>query len=52
MLFGGSALVAVPLGALADVAGYEALWPVAAVFAALGLLVARGLPQTVPPAPA
>jgi MFS family permease len=52
VLFGGSALAAVPLGALADVAGYQALWPVAAACAALGLLVARGLPDGAPPAPA
>jgi MFS family permease len=52
VLFGGSALAAVPLGALADVAGYQALWPVAAACAALGVLVARGLPEGAPPAPA
>src|SRR5262249_39145807 len=52
VLFGGSALAAVPLGALADHAGFEALWPVAALAAGLGLLVARGLPDPQPTAPA
>ena len=42
-LFGGSALAAVPLGRLADVAGFEALWPTASVVALLGTAVALGL---------
>lgn len=45
VLFGGAALAAVPLGRLADAAGYRALWPAAAALAALGVLVALGLPE-------
>jgi MFS family permease len=37
-LFGGGALGAVPLGALADAAGYRSLWLAAAVASALGVL--------------
>jgi MFS family permease len=42
-LFGGAALVSVPLGMLADSAGYEALWPAGALLAGLGVLVTLGL---------
>ena len=44
-LFGGSAIAAVPLGALADAAGYAALWPAAAIAAALGVAVASRIPS-------
>ena len=44
VLFGGSALSAIPLGMLADAAGYQALWPAAAVLAALGVCVTTRLP--------
>ena len=44
VLFGGSALAAVPLGMLADRAGYQSLWLAAAGLAAAGALVTRGLP--------
>ena len=37
-LFGGGALAAVPLGALADAEGYRSLWIAAAVAAGLGVL--------------
>jgi MFS family permease len=43
VLFGGAALAAVPLGWLADTAGYRALWPADAVIAGIGVLVALGL---------
>jgi MFS family permease len=38
VLFGGGALGAVPLGALADAEGYRSLWLAAAVASALGVL--------------
>jgi sugar phosphate permease len=44
-LFGGSAIAAVPLGLLADTAGYAALWPAAAIAAGLGVLVAARIPS-------
>ena len=37
-LFGGGALGAVPLGALADAEGYRSLWLAAAVASGLGVL--------------
>ncbi len=37
-LFGGGAVAAVPLGALADAAGYRSLWLAAAVASGLGVL--------------
>jgi MFS family permease len=51
VLFGGGALGAVPLGMLADAAGYRALWPAAAVLAALGTLLSLGLPRAAPQLP-
>jgi MFS family permease len=48
VLFGGSTVAAVPLGRLADVAGYIALWPTAAALAALGVLVSLELPGGAP----
>ena len=51
VLFGGSAIGAVPLGILADSAGYRALWPAAAVLTALGTILARGLPRPAPQLP-
>jgi sugar phosphate permease len=51
-LFGGGALAAVPLGVLADRVGFTALWPTAAAFAVLGILVTLGLPRPVPAATA
>jgi hypothetical protein len=36
-LFGGGAVAAVPLGALADAEGYRSLWLAAAAAAALGV---------------
>ncbi|HJZ60560.1 MAG TPA: MFS transporter [Miltoncostaeaceae bacterium] len=51
-LFGGGALAAVPLGVLADRAGFTALWPTAALLAVLGVLVTLGLPRPVAVAPA
>jgi MFS family permease len=42
-LFGGGALSAVPLGALADAEGYRSLWLAAATAAALGVLVTSRL---------
>lgn len=42
-LFGGGALAAVPLGALADAEGYRSLWIAAAVASGLGVLVTLGL---------
>jgi sugar phosphate permease len=55
VLFGGSALAAIPLGYLADAEGYSALWPAAAVLALLGVLATLGLqdrPREPYPAPA
>jgi MFS family permease len=52
VLFGGSALAAVPLGVLADHAGYRALWPAAAILGTLGLAVIHGLPRRSPAAAA
>ena len=46
-LFGGGALAAVPLGALADAHGYRSLWIATAVAAGLGVLVTLRL-QPVP----
>jgi MFS family permease len=43
VLFGGGALGAVPLGALADAEGYRSLWLAAAVVSGLGVVVASGL---------
>ena len=37
-LFGGGAVAAVPLGALADAEGYRSLWLAAAVASGLGVL--------------
>ena len=37
-LFGGGAVAAVPLGALADAAGYRSLWLASAVASGLGVL--------------
>ena len=51
VLFGGAALGAVPLGMLADSAGYRALWPAAAVLAGLGTLLSLGLPRAAPQLP-
>jgi MFS family permease len=51
VLFGGSALGAVPLGAIADAAGYRALWPAAAVLTALGTVLVLGLPRPAPRLP-
>jgi MFS family permease len=51
VLFGGSAIGAVPLGLLADSAGYRALWPAAAVLCALGSLLVLGLPRPAPQLP-
>jgi MFS family permease len=51
VLFGGSAIGAVPLGILADSLGYRALWPAAAVLTALGTFLARGLPRPAPQLP-
>jgi MFS family permease len=42
-LFGGGALGAVPLGALADAAGYRSLWLAAAVASGLGVLATLSL---------
>jgi MFS family permease len=42
-LFGGAALAAIPLGALADAEGYRSLWLATAVAAGLGVLVTYGL---------
>ena len=44
VLFGGGALGAVPLGMLADSAGYRALWPAAALLAGLGTLFRSASP--------
>lgn len=49
VLFGGSALGAVPLGLLADAEGYRALWPAAAALTGLGALLSIGLPKGPPP---
>jgi predicted MFS family arabinose efflux permease len=46
VLFGGSAIAAVPLGALADAAGYRALWPASALLCAVGALLALRLPPS------
>jgi MFS family permease len=43
VLFGGGALGAVPLGALADAEGYRSLWLAAAVASGLGVVAAHGL---------
>jgi MFS family permease len=43
VLFGGGALAAVPLGALADWQGYRSLWIAAAVAAGLGVLATYAL---------
>ena len=51
VLFGGSAIGAVPLGMLADAAGYRALWPAAAVLTALGTFLALRLPRPAPQLP-
>jgi predicted MFS family arabinose efflux permease len=51
VLFGGSAIGAVPLGILADSAGYRALWPAAALLTALGTVLALGLPRATPQLP-
>jgi MFS family permease len=51
VLFGGSAIGAVPLGILADAAGYRALWPAAAALTALGTFLALRLPRPVPQLP-
>jgi predicted MFS family arabinose efflux permease len=51
VLFGGSALGAVPLGLLADAAGYRALWPAAALLSAAGALLTLGLPAPAPRLP-
>jgi len=51
VLFGGGALGAVPLGMLADSAGYRALWPAAALLAGLGTLLSLGLPRAAPQLP-
>jgi MFS family permease len=51
VLFGGSALGAVPLGLLADTVGYRALWPAAAVLAGLATLLSLGLPRARPQLP-
>jgi MFS family permease len=48
VLFGGGALGAVALGALADAEGYRSLWLAAAVVSGLGVVVAHGL-QPRPP---
>jgi sugar phosphate permease len=45
VLFGGSALGAVPLGALADSVGYRALWPAAAALTALAAILCLRLPR-------
>jgi hypothetical protein len=37
-LFGGGAIAAVPLGALADAEGYRSLWIATAIAAGLGVL--------------
>ena len=39
VLFGGSALLSIPLGALADHAGFRALWPTAAVLATVTVVL-------------
>jgi predicted MFS family arabinose efflux permease len=43
VLFGGGALAAVPLGALADAEGYRSLWLAAAVVSGLGVLATHRL---------
>ena len=43
-LFGGVAVSSVPLGFLADHAGFTALWPVCAGLACLSILLTLGLP--------
>ncbi|MBI2684437.1 MAG: MFS transporter [Actinobacteria bacterium] len=45
MLFGGGAVAAIPLGFLADHAGFSALWPAAAALALAGVLLTHGLPH-------
>jgi MFS family permease len=42
-LFGGAALAAIPLGALADAEGYRSLWVATAIAAGLGAIVSYGL---------
>jgi MFS family permease len=46
-LFGGFAVWAPPLGALAEKAGYRALWLAGAVASVAAIAVARGLPDAV-----
>ncbi len=48
-LFGVSGLVSPALGALADHQGYRALWPVAAAFGAVSVVLTLGLPRDAEP---
>lgn len=51
VLFGGGAIGAILLGFLADLLGYRALWPAAAIVALAGALLSLGLPRAAPQLP-
>jgi MFS family permease len=48
VVFVVSAVCTPPLGALAEIAGWDAFWATTAVLAAAGAIVAAGLPATLP----
>ena len=45
VLFGGGALASIPLGALADHAGFQALWPMCAILASATVLLSATAPR-------